>query len=235
MQLYTDKKDIINWLEKYKISDYKLIEDSQYGHTVNVQGNVYLYGKNLKHLKVKFNEVKGSFHCENNKIVNLVGAPKTISGDFRAHNNCFTNLIGCPQTFGRLWVSGCSIGSLEGCPETLEGSLIVFDNQLKNLIGAPKTIKGFLSISQNPLTSLEGCPQEIYGSLECCHTPDLHELKLQHLPKLIGEYVSFENNPQLGAKIPSFISLEEIRAYLENQHLNSIVNKKLKEKIVQKI
>ena len=99
-KFYTDEKQIINWLEKYKIKKYTLVPDKKYEFIVNVNGHVDLRGKELLSIPVKFNEVNGDFYCNDNKLTSLEFSPQTVDGDFYCSNNKLTSLEFIPQTVG---------------------------------------------------------------------------------------------------------------------------------------
>src|SRR6476646_11119591 len=108
--LLKNKRKIINWLEKYYITNYTLIEDTEYGYIVDVDGDVDISGKNLAKIEVKFNEINGSFYMNNNKLTSLEGAPKIVSGNFFCSHNKLT--------------------SLEGAPKMVSGDFVCYNNEL---------------------------------------------------------------------------------------------------------
>ena len=57
------RNKIEDWLNKYDITNYELIEDEEYGYIINVNSNVYLNGLNLSSINVKFNIVNSDFNC----------------------------------------------------------------------------------------------------------------------------------------------------------------------------
>ena len=64
--LLKEKEEIEAWLNQYKIQNYELKKDKEYGYVVNVNNNVDLTNKNLKNIDVKFNEINGYFDCSHN-------------------------------------------------------------------------------------------------------------------------------------------------------------------------
>jgi hypothetical protein len=48
--------------------------------TVDVNGDVNMYNMKLTEIPVKFGKLTGNFHCDNNQLTNLDGAPKSIEG-----------------------------------------------------------------------------------------------------------------------------------------------------------
>ena len=130
-KFYTDKQQIINWLEKHEVKNYTLVPDEQYGFVVDVYGDVNLRDKKLLNIPVKFNKISGSFYCDNNKLNSLEFCPQIIGDNFYCYSNQLTSLEFCPQTVGRSF--NCSenkITSLEFCPETIGGNFWCGSNQL---------------------------------------------------------------------------------------------------------
>ena len=92
-----------------------------YGYTINpdgsidVNGSVYLSGKGLKRVPLKFNKVDGGFYCNNNNLTSLEGFPKHVSGNINLGTNQLT--------------------SLENSPIELGQYLYCYKNPLKSLVG----------------------------------------------------------------------------------------------------
>ena len=91
--LYNNKQDIINWLDKYEIINYTINEDL----SVDVDGNVWLYEKNLTEIPVKFNIIKGHFNCNYNQLTSTNFFPKEICSSFNCYNNNLKNLNDFPK------------------------------------------------------------------------------------------------------------------------------------------
>ena len=94
---YTDKQQIINWLDSYAVKNYTLVPDEQYIFIVNVNGNVDLSDKDLINIPVKFNEVNGDFHCHDNQLTSLQFSPTKVGGSFYCYDNQLTSLEFCTQ------------------------------------------------------------------------------------------------------------------------------------------
>lgn len=77
-------KDI---LDKLNVTNYN-INDSG---LVDVNGDVDLSNLDLSEIPVPFGEVTGSFHCDNNKLIDLKNIPIKVGGDFWYHNNPIEN------------------------------------------------------------------------------------------------------------------------------------------------
>ena len=97
---YTDEKQIIDWLDKYKVKNYTLVPDEQYGFVVNVIGDVNLNDKKLFNIPVKFSEVTGIFNCSDNQLTSLKFCPQIVELNFNCSNNQLTSLEFCSQTVG---------------------------------------------------------------------------------------------------------------------------------------
>ena len=164
-KFYTDKQQIINWLDKYEISNYILIPDKQYEFIVNVNSNVNLFKNNLTHIPVKFNEVSGDFYCDNNQLTSLEFSPQTVGSGFYCHSNKLT--------------------SLEFCPQAVSGIFYCSDNQLTSLEFCPQTVSDNFYCNYNKLTSLEFCPQMVIGNFYCENNPELKEIQEINNFKLI--------------------------------------------------
>jgi hypothetical protein len=68
--------------------------------------------------------VGGDFHCFNNKLTSLEGAPKSVGGIFNCSYNQFTSLVGAPQSVGGdFYCSLNKLTSLEGAPQSIGGML----------------------------------------------------------------------------------------------------------------
>ena len=90
--MFTTKQAIINWLDKYRITNYTINEDL----SVDVDDSVYFYEINLKEPPFKFNIVKDDFYCGNNQLTSTEFFPKEVSG-FYCYNNKFKNLDNFPK------------------------------------------------------------------------------------------------------------------------------------------
>ena len=95
--LLKSKVKIENWLNKYNIKNYELVEDDEYGYVVNVNQNVFLFNKQLNSIDLKFNIINGDFWCSGNNLTSLKGCPNIIKGNFNCSNNKLTSLEYCPN------------------------------------------------------------------------------------------------------------------------------------------
>jgi len=82
--------------ELYNIKNYTINKDG----SIDVDGDVFLYKRNLNKLPLNFNKVSGVFYCDNNELTSLVGAPKEVGGSFYCDNNKLISLKGAPNRVG---------------------------------------------------------------------------------------------------------------------------------------
>ena len=176
----TTKEGVIEVCEKYKIIDYTINDDL----SIDVDGSIGLYNKNLEHLPLKFNYVHGGFQCNRNKLKSLEGCPKTVGGDFVCYGNKLKSLEGCPQSVGGdFYCFTNDIETLKGSPQTVDGDFYCFDNNLVSLEGCPQTVDGYFGCYNNKLKSLKGCPQTVGADFDCHN----NELKtLEGAPQTVG-------------------------------------------------
>ena len=121
-------EDIDSICRKYRITNYTVNQDG----SVDVDGDVDLYGKKLNQLPLKFGKVSGHFFCSYNQLTTLEGCPTSVGGGFF----CFDN----------------QLTTLEGCPTEVVGSFWCDNNQLTTLEGCPKRVGGYFNCNNNPLT-----------------------------------------------------------------------------------
>lgn len=126
--LYTYDKGYYDYPEKYFIN-----EDL----TINVNGDVFIQGTELKTFPVKFIDVIGNFMCDDNYLISLEGCPVYVGGAFDCSDN--------------------KLESLEGGPQKVRGSFLCNGNNLKNLKGSPAFVGGSFHCQQNyDMESLDG-------------------------------------------------------------------------------
>jgi hypothetical protein len=89
-------EDIDSICKKYGIQNYTINGDG----TVDVDGNVDIFKRNLSKLPLKFGRVTGNFYCHSNKLTTLEGCPKEVGGSFHCSDNKLTTLEGCPKEVG---------------------------------------------------------------------------------------------------------------------------------------
>ena len=145
----TSEEAIHEACKKYRIEDYQIVDGK-----VNVEGDVYLSGRSLTRLPVRFGIVKGFFRCSNNNLTSLEGSPKTVGGNFYCHDNELTSLEGCSKTVGgNFYCDNNKLTSLEGCPETVGGNFDCSNNKLISIKGIPKIGREFI-YNNNPISKI---------------------------------------------------------------------------------
>ena len=158
--------------KKYKIENYTINDDG----SIDVDGNVYLWGYYLTELPLRFNKVSGWFECDDNNLTSLKGSPKWVGDYFYCTNNKLT--------------------SLEFSPEYVGGWFDCKYNDLTDLVGSPKQVVGdFRCINNKFLMSPKGCTEKIGGLFYCDYTPlsfifngvDQHFLHAFNFYKIIKE------------------------------------------------
>jgi hypothetical protein len=148
VKLFEDFSEIDVICKEYGIENYIINSDS----TVDVDGDVKLYGKGLKNLPLNFGKVSGDFFCSYNQLTTLEGAPKEVGGRFDCSNNQLTTLEGGPKEVGgNFYCRSNQLITLEGSPKEVGGNFYCYNNQLTTLEGAPKEVGGGFYCSDNPL------------------------------------------------------------------------------------
>jgi hypothetical protein len=82
--------------EKYGIENYTINPDG----TIDVNGDVDLYGFDLNELPLNFNKVTGYFNCGGNNLTSLKGCPRWVGGYFTCSRNKLTSLEFSPDYVG---------------------------------------------------------------------------------------------------------------------------------------
>jgi hypothetical protein len=184
LKYFESNSDIDVICKKYGIKNYHINEDG----TVDVDGDVDLFGDGLTKLPLKFGYVSGNFDCETNKLITLEGAPKEVGGYFDCHSNKLTSLEDAPKKVdGSFHCYNNRLTTLRGGPEKVGGSFTCDYNQLTSLVGSPKEVYGSFDCSHNKLTSLAGAPEEIGTDFDCDDNPLPKEIKdnMEYINKII--------------------------------------------------
>lgn len=110
-QFFKTKHETENWLFQMGVENYTINKNL----TVDVDGSVFLYKKDLHILPVKFGIVNGDFHCQENKIKSLIGSPKFVSESFFCGANKLKSLEGAPDFVGNEFdcLGNFSLGDLQ--------------------------------------------------------------------------------------------------------------------------
>ena len=115
----------IELLKKCVEGTYTINEDG----SIDVDGDVNLYNKNLTKIPFKFRNVSGYFSCNNNQLTSLEGAPSSVGGCFYCHNNQLISLKGAPSSVGDFfYCDNNQLTSLEGAPSSVGGEFYCFNN-----------------------------------------------------------------------------------------------------------
>ena len=132
-------------------------------------------------------DVDRNFKCEKQILTDFKGVRfGHVKENFTCSFNQLTSLEGAPNTVdGSLYCGGNQLTSLEGAPQTVGGHFICYYNQLTSLEGAPKTVNRDFNCSNNQLTSLKGAQTLVCGSFDC----DSNPLKsLVGAPESVGSF-----------------------------------------------
>ena len=89
---------------------------------IDVAGDVYLDGKRLKELPLRFGTVTGNFYCYHNQLTSLAGAPAKVGGSFGCSFNQLTTLAGLPDA-QQYWIDSDQQDWLTKKPEPQEWQL----------------------------------------------------------------------------------------------------------------
>ena len=100
---------------------------------VDVEGDFDCYGRGIKSLMgIRFGSVSENFHCHQNQLTSLKGAPREVGGNFNCSENQLT--------------------SLEGAPREVRGYFDCHQNQLTSLEGAPREVGRDFYCNMNPIS-----------------------------------------------------------------------------------
>jgi len=153
----------------YNIKDYTINSDGK----VDVYGDVYLNGRDLKEIPLKFGYVSGDFYCSSNYLSSLRGSPERVGGDFDCRSNQLT--------------------SLEGGPKKVRGNFHCYNNEISSLQEGPEEVGGDYDAGHNSgLKTLLGVPKEIGGYFWCSTISLPKEIKDNY--RYINEIVKYQND-----------------------------------------
>jgi hypothetical protein len=151
------------WLKSMNISSFIIQEDL----TVDIMGDLNLYGKQIKEIPVQFGTVEGDFLCGSNELKTLKGSPYKIGGNFScAFNNLVSLELGPQIVLGDYYCMGNSLVSLKGAPLAV-GSFNCAQNQLTSLKDGPQEVNSDYVCSNNLLTSIAYSPKIIPNKFYC--------------------------------------------------------------------
>ena len=162
-----NEQEIHDTCKKYRIENYTINSDL----SIDVDGNVNLYNKDLRKLPLNFRNVS-NFYCSNNNLTILEGAPTKVGGDFYCEYNKLTSLEGAPISVGgNFYCDNNNLTSLEGAPSSVGGSFNCFNNNLINLKGASSQVGDNFYFYNNNLTSLEGLEWKSFNRIDLRNNP----------------------------------------------------------------
>ena len=124
------KSDIDSICKEYNIRNYTINDDG----SIDVDGDVNLYSKELTKLPIKFGRVTGSFDCDNNYLTSLEGSPYWVGG-----------FLTCADNY---------LKTLEGGPKVVVKSYYCESNQLINFKGFPEDFDCTICFEYNPVYKL---------------------------------------------------------------------------------
>lgn len=105
------EREIEHICEYYGIENYSINPDG----SIDVDGGVHLFNRNLLTIPIKFNKVSGNFDCSWNNLTTLENSPIEVGGDFICDFNSLKSLVGSPiKIGGYLSVLGYKLESLDG-------------------------------------------------------------------------------------------------------------------------
>ena len=111
LKKYENRADIVSICQKYGIEKYTINDDG----SMDVDGDVCLYGRGLTKLPLKFRNIEGYFYCDHNRLTSLEGCPKSMGGGFNCGYNKLMSLEGCPKSVGDYFYCGYNeIETFEG-------------------------------------------------------------------------------------------------------------------------
>ena len=73
-----NNSELISKLDKFRIENYTINSDG----SIDVNGDVDLYDRELVSIPFNFRNVTGHFHISHNKLTSLKGCPRDVGGYF---------------------------------------------------------------------------------------------------------------------------------------------------------
>lgn len=144
-----EEKDRIDSIcEKYNIKGYSINSDG----SIDVDGSVLITEKGLITIPLRFNNVIGSFYCNNNSLTSLLGSPKYVGGTFDCGTNRLMSLKFAPDRIQRDFLcENNPLSDLVGGPSYVNGDYFAYSTHIKTLVGCAAIINGNLQVGQNLL------------------------------------------------------------------------------------
>lgn len=158
---------------RFKCSDNEL--HTLRGGPLRVGGSFDCSNNFLHSLEWGPSEVGWLYECSFNSLKTLEGIPDHVYS-LSAHQNELQSLRELGAVTFNLNVGYNKLKSLQGCPESLEGTFHCGDNHLTSLDGGPKEVGGdYICTNNKLLTSLQGAPKWVGGIFDCRNNPNLSE------------------------------------------------------------
>ncbi len=124
------EEDVAEICQKYNIKSWSINSDG----LVDVDDDVWLNGKELTKLPLRFGNVSGIFSCYENNLTSLKGCPKFVGEDFYCYQNKLASLEGGPKSVGgRFWCWKNQLTSLRFAPEEVEGEVDALPNPISDI------------------------------------------------------------------------------------------------------
>jgi hypothetical protein len=151
-KIFESNTEIDKICRKYKIKNYTINSDN----SIDVDGDVDLWGKKLESIPLNFNIVNGWFNCGNNYLTSLKGCPVRVGNGFRCYRNKLTSLQYSPQYIenGYFHCGDNKIESLQYCTELIRGEFYCDGNKLTSLQYHP-TVYGKFYCYYNQINTFE--------------------------------------------------------------------------------
>ncbi len=166
-KIFESNTEIDEICRKYGIVNYTINGDN----TIDVNGDVGLWDRELKSIPLNFNIVNGYFQCGRNRLTSLKGCPVRVGSWFSCSYNILTSLQYSPQYVEN---DNFSCGN----------------NRIESLQYCTKLIRGYFYCSNNNLTSLQYHPT-VYGKF-FCHSNQINTFENFYYFK---EDIDFRDNP----------------------------------------
>jgi hypothetical protein len=151
-KLFESNTEIDTICKKYNIINYTINSDN----SVDVDGKVYFWNKELESIPLNFNIVNGYFECSYNYLTSLKGCPVRVGNWFSCYSNELTSLQYSPQFVenGSFHCDYNKIESLQYCTELIRGDFYCNDNKLISLEHHP-TVYGEFWCRYNQINTFE--------------------------------------------------------------------------------
>jgi hypothetical protein len=151
-KLFESNTEIDTICKKYNIINYTINSDN----SVDVDGKVYFWNKELESIPLNFNIVNGYFECSYNYLTSLKGCPVRVGNWFSCYSNELTSLQYSPQFVenGSFHCDYNKIESLQYCTELIRSNFHCIFNNLTSLEYHP-TVYGEFWCWNNQINTFE--------------------------------------------------------------------------------